>query len=124
LGIFGEFLLILLVTAAGVLVSSVPGFPLPGSVTGMLIMLVLLLSGLIKLSSIRRASDILIKFLPLFFIPLIVNIIREGGLVSRYGSRIAVVIISTTIITLAVTGLTAKMMIHLTGKSEKGTENG
>jgi holin-like protein len=116
LGVLGEFLLICLVTSAGVLIAEIPGFPFPGSVTGMVIMLTLLLTGILKLKAICRATDFFIGFLPLFFIPLIVNITSEQALLSRYGIKLLIVISLTTVITLITTGLTAKLLLFMQNK--------
>lgn len=113
MGVLGEFLLISIITSAGVLIAEIPGFPFPGTVTGMVLLLVLLLTGIVKLKHIGRAADFLTGFLPLFFIPLVVNIMSEQALLSRYGIKLFIVIIPTTIITLLVTGLTAALLIRI-----------
>ena len=121
MGVVGEFLIIAAAGAAGVLFSAIPGFPLPGTVTGMLIMLVLLLSGLIKLKWISSAANFFLKFLPLFFIPLIVNLLREADILDTWGFKLVIIIVLTTVITMAATGLTAKLMLAvLHRRSPKG----
>ena len=121
MGVVGEFLIIASAGAAGVLFAAIPGFPLPGTVTGMLIMLVLLLSGLIKLKWISSAANFFLKFLPLFFIPLIVNLLREADILNTWGFKLVIIIVLTTVITMAATGLTAKLMLAvLHRRSPKG----
>ncbi|MBI9109248.1 MAG: CidA/LrgA family protein [Spirochaetales bacterium] len=124
MGVLGEFLLISLVTTAGVLIATIPLLPFPGTVTGMLIMLILLLTNIIKVKQISRASDFFSSFLPLFFIPLIVNITSEQELLSRYGIKLLIVIIPTTITTLIATGLTAKLLLYLTEKKRNKAGEG
>ena len=111
MGILGEFLLIAVTALAGILISVIPGFPLPGAVTGMILMLLMLLSGFIKLERIRNAADFFLKYLALFFVPLVVNLIKESELLSTYGLKLIIVILGTTLITLAATGLTAKLLL-------------
>lgn len=118
MGVLGEFLIITAATAAGALLSYIPGFPFPGSVTGMILLLALLLSGILKLKHIKNAADFFLNFLPLFFIPLIVNLLKETELLSQYGGKLLIIIISTTIITLTLTGLTAKLLIRIIHKKQ------
>ncbi|HAK45955.1 MAG TPA: CidA/LrgA family protein [Spirochaeta sp.] len=119
MGVLGEFLIIAAAAFAGSILAQIPGFPLPSAVAGMLLMLILLLSGIIKLERVRRAADFFLKFLPLFFIPLIVNLLKEGEVLSEYGLEIIAIISITTVITLAVTGLTAKLLLKLIGRGNK-----
>ena len=118
MGVLGEFLIISMAAAAGVFIAAIPGFPFPGSVTGMIIMLILLSTKLLKLEQIVHASDFFIRFLPLFFIPLIVNLLKETTILEDYGFELFIVIILTTVITLAATGLTAKLMLSLKYKKD------
>lgn len=123
MGILGEFLIISLTTATGILIAAIPGFPLPGTVTGMIIMLILLVTGVIKIKQIQRVSDFLTGTLPLFFIPLIVNIIGEQEILGSYGIQLLIIIIPTTLITLIITGLTAKLLLTLSGNKSEDEKN-
>ena len=116
MGVLGDFLIICLVTSAGALVSAIPGFPFPGTVTGMMIMVLLLLFRAVKVRRIERAADFLIRFLPLFFIPLIINIMKEYDLISRFGFKLLLIIFLTAVITMIITGLTAKALLSAAGK--------
>jgi len=119
LGVLGEFLLISLITSAGVFIAEIPGFPFPGTVTGMMIMLILLITNIIKLKQISRVSSFFTGFLPLFFIPLIVNITSEQDMLRQFGVKLLIIIIPTTIITLIITGLTAKLLLYVAEKNRK-----
>ncbi len=119
MGVLGEFLIISGAAAAGVLLSAIPQFPLPGSVTGMLILLFLMLIGVLKPERIKHAADFLIRFLPLFFIPLIVNLLKESELLETYGLKLLIIIISTTLITLAATGLTAHLLLSAASRRKQ-----
>ena len=78
-------------------------------------MLILLLTRIVKLDRIKNAAGFLLKFLPLFFVPLIVNLLKEQELLSRYGIKLLIIITGTTIITLATTGLTAMLLLKIMG---------
>lgn len=113
MGILGEFLIIAATALTGILLAAVPGFPFPGAVTGMIIMLIMLMTRIIKLDRIKNASGFFIKFLPLFFIPFIVNLLKEQELLREYGFKFLLIIVGTTIITLAATGLTAMLLMKI-----------
>ena len=119
MGILGEFLIISATATAGILLSMLPWFPLPGAVTGLILMLLLLLSGVVKLERVNRAARFFLKFLPLFFIPVIVNLVKEGEVLSEFGLKLIAVIFITTILTIAATGLTAKLMLVILKKRDK-----
>lgn len=116
MGVLGEFLIIASAGAAGVLLSAIPGFPLPGTVAGMIIMFILLVCGAVKIKQIEKTAGFFLKFLPLFFIPVIVNLLNEKETFQTYGFKLILIIIITTLITLTATGLTAKLMLHILEK--------
>lgn len=116
MGVLGEFLIITAIAFAGVGVASIPGFPFPGSVTGMLILFILLVSGVVKFERIRRVSSFFLDILPFFFIPLVVNLVGEKEIIVEYGFSLIVVILAATLITLTVTALTATLLLKVTGK--------
>ena len=118
MGVLGEFLIISATTLAGFLLSAIPGYPLPGAVSGLILMLLMLLSGIVRLKHISKAAAFLIGFLPLFFVPLIVNLVKETEILKTYGLKLLAVILATTLITMAATGLTAKLLFTL--KEKKG----
>ena len=123
MGILGEFLIICLVTAAGIAVSKIPGFPLPGTVTGMMLMLLLFILKIVKTERVNKAAGMLVNYLPLLFIPLIVNITKESELLKSYGIKLLIVVVLSTFITMTVTALTAKLLFNL-AKRKKGEGNG
>src|SRR5690625_3440003 len=72
--------------------------PLPGNVLGMIILFVLLLTGVIKLDWIDRASSFLLKHLVFFFIPITVGIMTLGSVFLQHGILIIIILIISTAI--------------------------
>ena len=64
-----QFLLILCITFVGELVKYVLPLPIPASIYGMVILFVGLMTGHIKLSSVKEAGKFLIEIMPVMFIP-------------------------------------------------------
>ncbi|WP_442593947.1 CidA/LrgA family protein [Neobacillus sp. D3-1R] len=81
--------------------------PIPGNVLGMIILLVLLASGVIKLKWIEEGSNLLIKYLAFFFIPISVGLINFGPLFLKSGFVIAIVLIGSAITGILITGSTS-----------------
>lgn len=113
LNILSELLIIFTTAAAGMLASLIPGFPFPGPVAGMLIMAVLLVTGILDLKKIHRAADFFTASLPLFFIPLIINLMKETEILGKYGLKIGLIVIISTVLTMAVTALTVSLLFRL-----------
>ena len=61
---------------AGSCIEQVLPFTLPASIIGMLLLLVLLLTGAVQPAHIREKSDFLLENLPFFFVPAAVSILN------------------------------------------------
>ena len=106
-----ELAIILGVSLAAELMHAYIPLPVPASIYGMILMLALLMSGLIKLEKVKRAGSYLLEIMPVLFIPAAVGLIEiifdmKGALLP-----IAAVLILTTIIVMAVTGRTAEWIM-------------
>ncbi len=103
--------IILLVCFAGDLLQTFLNLPVPGNITGMLLLLVLLLTGLVKLPMIEDVGNFMLKHLSFFFIPAAVGLITcFSVLEGKWAVLIFISVISTFIIA-AVTGITVQMLM-------------
>ena len=64
-----QFLIILVISLIGELLNKLLPLPVPASIYGMVILFIGLLSGVIKLSSVKEAGGFLIEIMPVMFIP-------------------------------------------------------
>ena len=64
-----QFGIILGVTCAGELMKYFIPLPIPGSIYGLLLMFVLLLTKVIKVENVKDVGEFLIEIMPLMFIP-------------------------------------------------------
>lgn len=109
------------ISFAGELLNHLLPLPIPGSIYGLVLMLILLMTGILKLDQVKTVGDWLITFMPVMFVGPVV------GLMSSYDSYksilipIFVISMLTTIITMAATGLTAQGIIRLQGGKEDET---
>ena len=99
--ILKQFGIILLITFLGEGLKSLLPLPIPASIYGMVIMLVLLTSGKLKLESVRDTAIFLIEVMPLMFIPAAVGLINSWGTIqSRILPYAAVTLVSLLVVML------------------------
>lgn len=102
--IFG-FLLI------GQWISSISGLPIPGSIIGLLLLLLCLALHIIKLQWVDLGAKFLTGELLLFFIPAAVGIINYDSIIGIIGIKLIAVIFISTIIVMAATSLMADLFL-------------
>lgn len=99
------FFFILLFLIAGELVSYFFHLPVAGNILGMIFLFFALKFRWIPLSAVKPASDKLLEFLVLFFIPYGVGLMVYFDLVKAYWLPLTIAIIASTLLTLYVTAL-------------------
>ena len=99
------------VCLAGAVVSEWLPIAVPGSVTGMVLLVVLMLCGIIKTRHIGDAAGFLQRNMGFFFVPMCVPVLQHGLVISG-------ICIGGTCVTFAVTGLTVTLLQKLLNKQE------
>ena len=99
-----QIAIILAVSFLGEFLNWLLPFPIPGSIYGMVILFVALMSGLIRLSSVKNVGDFLIDILPLLFVPPTVGLLEAWPVMQDFLGAIIVISIVSTIIVFAVSG--------------------
>ena len=112
MGALMEFAIILGITLAAELLHAYLPLPVPASIYGMILMLALLMSGLLKLEKVKRAGSFLTGIMPVMFIPAAVGLIEIISEMKGALLPIALVIVLTTVIVMGVTGRTAQFIIR------------
>lgn len=80
------------------------GLPVPGNVAGMVILLLLLLSGHFKAEWIEEAADLLLSHMALFFVPAGVGVMVYFDLIASQWLPICVSMVFSTFVVMTVTG--------------------
>ena len=115
--------LLLLCQAAGEALVHATGWPLPGPVVGLILLL-----GLLPFEPLRRpvsaAADLLLAHLSLLFVPVGVGVITYLDLVGRYGWQLLVTLLLSTWIGLAVTALLLRALLPTEPAGDAGPEEG
>lgn len=104
--ILAQLVLILGVYAAGCALASVAPITLPGNIVGMVLLLVLLGTGLLKTKYVSDACEALIDNMSIFFIPAGVAIMGCFSLLEGNAAKFALVCIVTTVLVFLATSYT------------------
>lgn len=82
--------------------------PFPASVTAMILLLVLLLTGLLRVEHVQEKTDFLLKNMPFFFIPASVGVMKYFDVLQRCLLPLLVICLLTTIATFFATAFTVR----------------
>ncbi len=96
----------------GDLIANLARLPVPGSVIGMLLLLVLLRTGLVKSAQVEDVADFLIRVMPILFVPIIAGLMVSYRLLAGDLGSFLVVMAVSTVLVFAATGLTAQAIIR------------
>ncbi len=106
-----QFLIIILISFLGELLSFLP-LPIPASVYGLLIMLIVLYTGVLKLSDVEDVADWFILIMPVLFVPSAVSLMNVQNELMENLVTIMIVLVISTVIVMVVTGKVAQYMIE------------
>jgi holin-like protein len=111
-----QFGIILLITTIGEIIRFLVPLPIPGSIYGLVLMFILLVTNVIKIDQVRSGAMFLIEIMPVMFIPAAVGLLNSWGDLKPILLPTAVILSVSTVIVMGVTGLTAQAIIRKDGK--------
>jgi len=114
----GQIAIIAGVSLVGELLSFLIPLPVPGSIYGLLLMLLLLVTKLIKLRQVKTVANWLISLMPVMFVGPTVGLMTSYESYKSFLIPVIVICIVTTIITMAVTGVSAQLLMFKHNKKE------
>lgn len=109
--IFREVIIIFGLYYIGEWISKFFHLPLPGSLVGMLLLLILLMFHVVKLEGIASVSNFLLSHLPFFFIPAGVALMTSFFHIKDIWFIIVFICILTTVFTMGITGWTIQKLM-------------
>ncbi len=109
---------LLALQSLGELLSRGLQLPFPGPVIGMVLLLVALRWQPVR-TSVAAVAEFLLAHLSLLFVPVGVGVMTHLGLFSRYGLRMALIIVLSTWVGLAVTALVLRALMR--GRTAEGS---
>lgn len=114
-----QFLIILAISFAGELLHYIMPHPVPASIYGMIMLFAGLMTGLIKLDSVRDAGRLLIEIMPVMFIPAGVGLMASWGVLSPILIPAAVITVLTVITVMAAAGWSSQLVIRGSRRSRR-----
>lgn len=110
--ILRESIIILSIYLIGEIISKSLFLPIPGNILGMLILLLLLCTKVIKVDQIESISNFFLDHLAFFFIPAGVGLLTSFNLIKDSLLNIIIICIITTSLVLVVTGKVVELIIN------------
>ncbi|RZI90140.1 MAG: CidA/LrgA family protein [Pseudomonas sp.] len=86
------------------------GWPIPGGVFGLALLLILFASGLLQPAMLQAGAGWLMAEMLLFFIPALMSLLDYGSLLRDEGWRILLVIAVSTLLVMVVTAVTVELV--------------
>ena len=116
-----QFAIIMIVSFLGECIKELLPFKIPASVYGLMIMLFVLMTGIIKLEAVKDTAEFFVENLPVMFIPPTVSLMASWPLFKTIFVPFLVITSASTIVVMVVTGHVSQLIIRL-GK-HKHTKN-
>ena len=113
-----QLTIILGISAIGEFLNFLIPLPIPASIYALGLMLFLLCTGALKLTSVKETSSLLLEAMPIMFIPPAAGIINYWDIIRPILLPSFLILIITTVIVMAVTGITTQAIIKR--KERKG----
>lgn len=117
---FLEILIIFAITYSGILLSQFLSLPIPGTIVGMSILLILLITKVLKVNNIEKTTNFILGSMLFLFLPPAVKLLNYIEVLQSSFFRVVFLIVLTTIITMGITGITVNFLIER-GERKDGT---
>lgn len=108
-----SFALILVINYACQILMTLTGLPVPGTIVALVVLFILLVSGLLKIESVRQAADVLLANMVILFLPPSLKLLDVYSLLGSQFPKIVLLLVLTTVLTLIVTAYTVQGVIRL-----------
>ena len=107
-----QFMIISLISLVGEWLSFLIPLPIPASIYGIAILLLLLISGRLQVEEVKDVSSFLIAIMPVMFIPAAVGLMDSFSLLSDALIAYAVILVVSTVAVMAVSGRVTQAVIR------------
>lgn len=115
-----QFVVILGISFVGEVLDRLIPLPIPGSIYGMVLLFLLLAARVLPLGSVRETAHLLIKWMPLMFIPALVGVMDAWGELTKIMVPVLIASSIATFLVMGATGWTAQWML---GRKRRGERN-
>lgn len=119
-----QFGIILLISFLGEVLNAVLPFPIPGSIYGMVLLLIGLLTHWIPLSAVHETGKFLIELMPLMFIPAGVGLMTSFSVLRPVCIPVLVITFVSTVLVMAACGRITQFSIRRRRQHENRMDKG
>lgn len=112
-----QLLIILLFTLLGELLAYLLPLPIPAAIYGLVLLFIALCTGLLKPSHIDETARFLLQIMSVLFVAPTVGILAHWGLIAPNLVPILVIMIVSTVVVFAVSGLVTRALLKKGGKN-------
>lgn len=113
-----QFLIIIGITFFAEFVKMIIPLPIPASIYGMLIMLFLLTTKVVKIDNIKDTSHFLIQVMPVMFIPPAVKLMVLYKELLPFILPFLIIVLLSTVLVMIVSGRTTQLVLKLSRKKD------
>ncbi|MBM7684042.1 holin-like protein [Pullulanibacillus pueri] len=105
----------------GTWIQSFLRLPIPGSVIGMLLLFLFLMTGIIPKKGLESGAAFLLRYLPLILLPSVIGVMKYGHFFLHKGLLLVLLVIMNTFIIIGISSWCSQWlaMRHREGKKEK-----
>ena len=114
-----QFTIILAISLIGEALSFFLPLPVPAGIYGIILLLILLTTGVLKVHQIKEASSFLIEIMPIMFIPAAAGLMQSYHLLVPSLGAYAVIVAVSTAAVMAVSGLVTQRIIQKKNREEE-----
>lgn len=111
-----QFCIILLITFLGEILNAVIPLPIPAGIYGLVLMLILLLSGVVKLEQVEDVGLFLVEIMPIMFIPSVAGLVDSFDQLQGILIPFLLAVLAATCIVMAVSGKVTQAVLRRKGK--------
>ena len=111
--------IILLILSVGQILQTKFNLFIPGTILGMMILLILLLTKVIKLKWIENITNVLLDHISIFFVPANVGVMVYLSQIKDVWAQILFIAIISTVVVMGVTGAVVQLVDRLMARSRK-----
>ncbi len=115
-----QFLIIIAISFIGELLKMFLPLPVPASIYGMLLLFIMLLTGILKLDSVKETGKFLIEIMPVMFIPAGVGLLESWGVLQPMLVKVLIITVVTSLTVMIFSGWITQAVIRA---GQKGAGN-
>lgn len=119
-----QFGIILLITFIGEMLKKLLPLPIPASIYGIVLMLLVLMTGIVHVDDVQLAGRFLIEIMPMMFIPAAVGIIVTWPVLKPILFPVVIITIVSTILVMGISGRVTQFVNRVDDKNRRTFSKG